>query len=104
MRSLTGMGSRGYYNISTGTDCSIKELFDAAVKALGIKLDKEVEVRPRGTDDVYTLLIDPSRTIEDFQMRATKRLEEGVKATIEWYKKHGVTETFTHLRPVEQKR
>jgi len=103
LRSLKGMGSRGYYNISTGADHSIKELFDATVKALGIKLDKDVEVRPRGPDDVYTILIDPSKTNEDFKWKAVTSLEEGVKATIEWYKKHGVAETFTHLRRAEQK-
>ncbi len=104
IRALKGMGKRGYYNISTGSDCSIKELFDLAVKALGIKLDKEVEVRQRGPDDVYTILIDPSMTIKDFQFKASTPLEEGVQKAIEWYKKHGITETFTHLRPVEKKK
>ena len=60
IKALNGIGSKGYYHISTGSDYSIKELFDATVKALGTKLKKEVEVKPRGKDDVYTILIDPS--------------------------------------------
>lgn len=104
MKALKGMGSRGYYNISTGKDYAIKEVFDAAVKALGIKLEKEVEVRQRGADDVYTLLVDPSKTNKDFNWEATTPLEVGIKKAIEWYKTHDITETFTHLKPAESKK
>ena len=101
IKALEGMGSRGYYNVSSGSDCSIKDLFDATVAALGIKLDKEVEVRPRGTDDVYSLLLDPSKTERDFNWKTKVKLDVGVKKAIEWYKSHGITETYTHLKPVE---
>ena len=47
-KAVHGEGSRGYYHISTGSDYSIKELFDSTLDDLEIKLDKEVEVRPRG--------------------------------------------------------
>lgn len=104
MKALEGIGSRGYYNISTGSDCSIKELFDATVKALDVRLDKEVEVRQRGPDDVYTLLLDPSKTSNDFDWKAETPLEVGVKKSIEWYETHGVTQTFTHLKPAEPKK
>jgi UDP-glucose 4-epimerase len=86
VRALNGMGSRGYYHISSGSDYSIKELFDGTVKALGIKLEKEVEVRPRGKDDVYTILIDPSKTNKDFDWKISTPLEAGIKAAIEWSK------------------
>ena len=104
MKALEGMGSRGYYNISTGSDCSIKEFFDATVRALDVKLDNEVEVRPRGPDNVYSILIDPSKTNHDFGWKAKTPLETGVKKSIEWYKTHGVTQTFTHLKPLEQEK
>ena len=98
MKALQGMGSRGYYHISSGKDYAIKELFDATVKALGITLDKPVEVRQRGTDDVYTILIDPSKTNKDFDWKATAPLDSGVKKAIEWYRTHDITQTFTHLK------
>ncbi|MBM4447427.1 MAG: NAD-dependent epimerase/dehydratase family protein [Chloroflexi bacterium] len=104
MKALKGAGSGGYYNISTGSDSSIKELFDATVKALGIKLDKEVEVRSRGPDDVYSILLDSSKTKHDFGWDAKTPLETGVKKTIEWYKTHGVSQTYTHLKSAEPKR
>jgi UDP-glucose 4-epimerase len=103
-KAVKGLGNRGYYHISTGSDYSIKELFDAAVKALGIKLDKDVEVRPRGVDDVFTILIDPSKTNKDFQWKAETQLEVGIKNAIEWYKVYGITQTFTHLKSEEDKK
>ena len=103
LKAVHGMGSKGYYHISSGSDFSIKQLFDATVKALGIKLDKDVEVRERGVDDVYTILLDPSKTNRDFQWKTTTPLETGVRAAIEWYKIHGITQTYTHLKQGEQK-
>ncbi len=104
VKALDGMGSRGYYHVSSGSDYSIKELFDAAVKALGIKLEKEVEVRPRNEDDVFTILIDPSKTNCDFQWKTHTPLEEGIKAAIDWYRVNGITQTFTHLKNVGEEK
>lgn len=103
VKALNGMGTRGYYHVSSGSDYAIKELFDAAVIALGIRLSKDVEVRPRGEDDVYTILLDPLKTNIDFQWKTTIPLQEGITAAIEWYKKYGITQTYTHLKRVEGK-
>jgi UDP-glucose 4-epimerase len=97
-KALRGAGKRGAYHISTGKDFSIKELYDATVAALGIKLDKEVEVRQRNPDDVYTILLDPSKTLEDFGLVPSFPLADGVRRTIEYYKQHGISQTYTHLR------
>lgn len=97
MMALDGKGEKGAYHVASGKDFAIKELFDAAVKALGTKLEKEVEVRPRTDDDAYTILLDPSKTHEDFQWKITTPLETGVPKAIAWYKTHGVTQTYTHL-------
>jgi len=103
MKAIDGQGEPGYYHISSGSDFSIKELFDATVKALDIKLDKEVEVRPRNPDDTYTILLDPSKTEQAFAWQVTTPLDEGVRAAIDWYKEHGITQTYTHLKNVEAK-
>jgi UDP-glucose 4-epimerase len=97
MKALDGMGTRGIYHISSGSDYSIKELFDATIAALDIRLDKDVEVRPRGADDAYTILLDPSKTNADFNWRISTPLTVGVKAAIDWYKVYGITQTYTHL-------
>jgi UDP-glucose 4-epimerase len=97
-KAIDGVGTRGAYHISTGKDFSIKELFDATLEALNINLDKEVEVKPRNPDDVYTILLDPSKTLQDFGMIPSYPLKEGVNRTVEYYKKYGISQTYTHLK------
>lgn len=101
MMAVRGKGQPGVYHLSTGKDYSIKELFDGTIKALGLKLDKEVEVRPRNPDDAFSILLDPTRTYEQFGWRASTPLEVGIEKTIRWYKEHGITATYTHLKPAE---
>ena len=104
VKAVDGKGSKGAYHISTGSDYSIKELFDATTKALNITLEKDVEVRERSEDDVFTILIDPSKTNQDFDWKASTPLEVGVDRAINWYKANGITQTFTHLKPVDDKK
>jgi UDP-glucose 4-epimerase len=101
--AVDGRGRRGPYHVSSGKDFAIKELFDATTAALGMKLDKEVEVRPRNPDDVATILLDPSKTEEDFDWRINTPLEVGVAATIDYYRTHGIDQTYTHLKSLEEK-
>jgi UDP-glucose 4-epimerase len=104
MMAIEGKGSRGPYHISSGSDFAIKELFDATIKALGITLEKEVEVRQRGPEDAFTILLDPSKTNKDFApWKISTPLEEGVRKAIEYYKEYGISETFTHLRIPDRK-
>jgi UDP-glucose 4-epimerase len=104
MKAIDGKGRRGAYHISTGSDYAIKELYDATIKALGIKMDKDVEVRPRGADDAPTILLDPSATHADFSWKASVPLETGVAKAIAYYKTHGISQTFTHLKQVDEKK
>ena len=99
--AVEGRGHRGPYHVSSGKDYAIKQLFDATIKALGIEMD--VEVRPRNPDDVATILLDPSKTEQDFDWQITTPLEVGVAATIDYYKTHGIEQTYTHLKPVGEK-
>ena len=94
---VDGVG-HGHYHVSTGSDYAIKELFDATIAALGIELESDVEVRPRGEDDAYTILLDPSRIRADFGWDVTVALEEGVARAIAYYREFGISETYTHLR------
>lgn len=102
MAAVDGKGSKGAYHISSGSDYAIKELFDATVGALGIKLEKDVEVRPRLPDDAFTILLDPTKTNADFSWRAKTPLTTGVAKAIDYYKTFGIQETFTHLRQLDE--
>jgi UDP-glucose 4-epimerase len=101
--AIDGKGSGGVYHASSGSDYSIKELLDATVKALGIDLDEEVEVRPRGADDAFTILLEPARTNDEFGWAPRTSLEEGVQAAIDYYREYGIEETYTHLKLAEEK-
>src|SRR5215510_3245453 len=103
IKAIDGQGQRGIYHISSGSDYAIKELFDATLKALNITLAEEVEVRPRNPDDAFTILLDPSKTTQDFHWQTSTPLERGVRETIEWYKKYSITQTYTHLKPADTK-
>jgi UDP-glucose 4-epimerase len=99
MQAVVDGTGHGHYHVSSGADFSIKELFDATIAALPeVELEDEVEVRPRGDDDAYTILLDPLRVREDFGWEPKTPLEEGVRRAIEYYRERGISQTYTHLR------
>jgi UDP-glucose 4-epimerase len=105
LMALQGKGQKGVYHISSGSDFAIKDLFNATIHALGVKLEREVEVRPRNPDDVYTILLDPSKTQRDFPgWKVRTPLEKGVSAAIDWYKRFCISQTFTHLKALDDKK
>lgn len=103
MMAIDGKGESGAYHVSSGSDYAIKELFDSAVKALDITLEEEVEVRERNPDDAFTILLDPSKTNQDFGWEITTPLETGIGAAIQYYKQYGIIQTYTHLKEVRGK-
>lgn len=103
MKALAGEGQRGAYHVSSGSDYAIKELYDATLKALELKPAQEVEVRPRNPDDAFTILLDPTKTNQDFGWKISTPLETGVRCAIDWYKTHSLTETYTHLKGMDKK-
>ena len=93
---VQGEGEPGYYHLSSGSDYSIRELYDAVAGALNI--DQPVEERERGPDDAPTILLDPSKTQREFGWQATTPLQVGIAKAVEWYKVYGVGQTYTHLK------
>ena len=75
LKAIDGAGAKGAYHVSSGTDYSIKELFDETTGALNITLDTPVEVRPRNPDDVFSILLDPTKTENDFAWKTSTLLE-----------------------------
>ena len=100
VRALRGKGAPGAYHASSGSDFSIQELYDATIAALGLP-PHEVEVRERGEDDAFSILLDPALTIETFGWTTSTPLVDGVARAIAWYRERGVEQTFTHLKMPE---
>ena len=100
--AVNGTG-KGTYHVGSGSDRPVKDMFDLIVDAMGVELDYEVEVRERPEDDAATLLLDPTRTIEDFGWEPKIPMEEGIPKTVAWYEENPPGETYTHLKAEELK-
>ena len=97
LKAIDGVG-HGAYHFSSGTDVAIQELYDAVVTALDVPGKPKAEVKELGPDDVFSILLDPGRTFEDFGDVQFTPLQETVSAAMAYYKKHGTLGEYTHLR------
>mgnify|MGYP002034412644 CR=1 FL=1 len=77
---------------------SIKELYDAVVKSMGLTNYPDPEIRELGPDDVFSILLDPSRTFSDFGSIEFTPIDTTVAEAINYYKVHGTLGEYTHLR------
>lgn len=102
VKACDGTG-HGAYHFSSGTDVAIQELYDAVVKAMDIKEYPEAEIRMIGEDDAPSILLDPSRTFQDFGKINFTPLQETVSAAIAYFKEHGTLGEFTHLKHTNSK-
>lgn len=97
VKACDGVG-HGAYHFSSGTDVAITELYDAVVNAMGLETFPQPEVRDLAPDDVASILLDPSRTFEDFGPITFTPIETTVTEAIRYYQKHGTLGEYTHLR------
>ncbi len=97
IRAIDGTGS-GAYHFSSGADVAIKELYDAVVKAMELDEYPEPEVREIGPDDAPSILLDPTRTFEDFGEMEFTPLEETARAGVEYFREFGAAGGYTHLK------
>ena len=95
--AVDGRG-HGTYHFSSGHDVAIKELYDAVVGAMKLNDHPEPDIRPLGPDDAPTILLDPSRTFDDFGELSFTPLEQIVGETVAYYQERGVQGGYTHLR------
>lgn len=102
LQACDGVG-HGAYHFSSGKDVAIHELYDAVVDAMDLPNKPQAEVKELGPDDVFSILLDPSRTFEDFGQPQFTSLQETVSTAIEYYKKHGTLGEYTHLRLQDKK-
>ena len=77
---------------------AIEDLYNAVVKAMDLPQYPNPEIKELGEDDVVSILLDPSRTFEDFGKIEFTPIEETVAHAIEYFKKYGTLGEYTHLR------
>jgi nucleoside-diphosphate-sugar epimerase len=97
LQAVDGTGS-GAYHFSSGKDVAIRDLYDTVVAAMELPRYPEPEVRELGPDDTMTILLDPSRTLEDFGPIRFTPLGDTVEEAVGYYRKHGVQGGYTHLK------
>jgi UDP-glucose 4-epimerase len=102
VKAVDGVG-HGTYHFSSGRDVAIKELYDAVVRAMKLNDYPQPEIRPLGPDDAPSILLDPSRTFQDFGEIAFTPLNEIVERTVAYYQQYGVQGGYTHLRHEEKR-
>ena len=96
-RAIQGVG-HGTYHFSSGGDVPIIDLYDAVVKAMGIRDYPEPERRALSPDDAPSILLDPSRTFADFGNIEFTPLNVTVWNAVKYYQEFGVVGGYTHLK------
>lgn len=102
LKAIDGTG-HGAYHFSSGKDVAIQELYDAVVNALDVPGKPKAEVKELAADDVFSILLDPSRTFQDFGQIEFTSLQDTVSAAMAYYKQHGTLGEYTHLRLQDKK-
>ena len=102
LKACDGVGS-GAYHFSSGSDVAIVDLYNAVVNAMGLSNHPEPEIKELGEDDVVSILLDPSRTFQDFGQIEFTPIEETVAQAIDYFKEHGTLGEYTHLRLSDNK-
>ena len=97
VKSCDGVGN-GTYHFSSGKDFAIKELYDEVVSAMGINDYPEPDIKELGEDDVYSILLDPKRTFEDFGKISFTPLSHTIEKAIRYFDKFGTLGEYTHLK------
>ena len=97
LQAIDGVGS-GAYHFSSGKDVPIKELYDSVVEAMELDEYPEPEMRELGSDDAPSILLDPSRTVEDFGEIEFTPIAETAKAAVEYFREFGAVGGYTHLK------
>lgn len=96
LKACDGFGS-GAYHFSSGSDVSIKELYDAVVTAMHFDEFPVPEIKDLAKDDVFSILLDPSRTFKDFGDIHFTPIQETVDQAINYFNKYGTLGEYTHL-------
>ena len=100
VRAVEGTG-HGTYHFSSGGDIAIAELYAEVVRSMKLNDIPVPEIRPLGPDDASTILLDPTRTFEDFGEIEFTPLNKIVDETVAYYREYGMQGGYTHLRAAQ---
>ena len=96
-KAVQGTGS-GPYHFSSGSDIPIIDLYNAVVEKMKINDYPEPEIKKLSADDASSILLDPSKTFEDFGEIEFATLDQIVGDAVEYFEEYGVLGEYTHLK------
>lgn len=97
LMACDGVG-RGAYNFSSGKDISIKELYDSVVSKMAFEVYPKPDIVALGSDDTYSILLDPNKTIETFGTIDFTPIQQIVSDAVDYYDIYGTIGEYTHLK------
>jgi len=92
-----GIGN-GFYHFSSGRSIWIKELYELIKTSLPLCPNIAPILRDKANDDVFDILLDPSKTMNDFGTIRFTPLKTTIGDAIAYYEQHGIKNEFTHLQ------
>ncbi len=97
-RAMDDAAPTGIYNLGPGVGHSIADVLEAVAKAIHVPVPSPLDVRPVGTDDVETVVLDPSRTTTAFGWKPAVGFEDAIARMVRWYDNYGVSSIHSHLK------
>jgi nucleoside-diphosphate-sugar epimerase len=88
----------GVYNLGPGVGHSIRDVLVAVAAAIQVPVPSPIDVRPVGSDDVETVVLDPAKTEAVFGWRRKVTFDEAITKMVRWYDQFGVSAIHTHLK------
>ena len=96
IQACDGIGS-GAYHFSSGKDIPLIELYNSVVKAMRLNNFPKPEIKKLESDDVKSILLDPSKTFKDFGNISFTSIEKTVQDAVNYYDENGTLGEYTHL-------
>lgn len=101
-KTLEDGAATGPFNVASGTEVSIKQVHDMIADKLGITLEKEVEVREPGDDEVTSMRLDIEPTKAAFNWAPSINFNDGLDRQLAWYRDHGFGDSYSHLKMMQK--
>lgn len=97
LKACDGIG-HGPYHFSSGKDVPIIDLYKEVASSLGKSDLPSPEIKPLAEDDVFSILLDPSKTFKDFGEIEFTPLSKTVEDAVKYYNQFGTLGEYTHLK------
>ena len=95
---ITNQSATGVYNVSTGKGNTILDIFNEVAKHLGMPDANPHAIVEPGPDDIASVVLDPTKTMNDIGWTAKVGFVETISKMLNWYDEFGVTDIYSHIQ------